>query len=60
MRVPATATVGDALGAIRSLEEAPDPLLAVYAMEPDDPGVLRGLVRLRNLILLPIPNLVQP
>lgn len=51
VRVSATDTVGAALAAIRSLEEVPDPLLAVYVMEPDDPGSLRGLVRLRNLIL---------
>ncbi len=30
VRVPAGATVGNALAAIRALEEAPDPLLAVY------------------------------
>jgi CBS domain-containing protein len=51
VRVPSTATVGDALAAIRALEEVPDPLLAVYVVEPEDPGALRGLVRLRNLIL---------
>jgi magnesium transporter len=51
VRIPADATVGDALAYIRSLEEVPDPLLAVYAMEPADPGTLRGLVRLRALIL---------
>jgi len=49
--IPASATVGDALAAIRSMEEVPDPLLAVYVMAPDDPGALQGLVRLRNLIL---------
>jgi CBS domain-containing protein len=48
--VPAGATVGDALSAIRSLEEVPDPLLAVYVVGPDS-GSLLGLVRLRNLIL---------
>ncbi|HEX6865430.1 MAG TPA: CBS domain-containing protein [Thermoanaerobaculia bacterium] len=46
--VPATATVGDALAAVRALEEVPDPLLAVYVTGPDS---LLGLVRLRNLIL---------
>ncbi len=57
VRVPAGATVGDALAIIRSLEDPPDPLLAVYAVEhdpddpPDAPPRLRGIVRLRNLIL---------
>jgi Mg/Co/Ni transporter MgtE len=51
VRVPAGATVGEALGVIRSLEEVPDPLLAVYVVETDDPRTLRGLVRLRTLIL---------
>jgi CBS domain-containing protein len=51
VRVAATATVGEALASIRSLEDLPDPLLAVYVVEPDDPDALRGLVRLRNLIL---------
>jgi len=51
VRVAADATVGDALRMIRSLEEVPDPLLAVYVMASDDPDVLLGLVRLRMLIL---------
>jgi magnesium transporter len=51
VRVAADATVGDALRMIRSLEEVPDPLLAVYVVAPDDPDTLRGLVRLRTLIL---------
>jgi CBS domain-containing protein len=51
VRVPADATVGDALAAIRALDEVPDPLLAVYAVAPDDPDALRGIIRLRNLIL---------
>ncbi len=51
VRVAADATVGDALRTIRSLEEVPDPLLAVYVMAADDPDVLLGLVRLRMLIL---------
>ena len=49
--VPADATVGAALAILRSLEEVPDPLLAVYVVAPDDPEALRGLVRLRTLIL---------
>lgn len=49
--VSATATVGDALAALRSMEEVPDPLLAIYAVAPDDPDHLQGIVRLRNLIL---------
>jgi magnesium transporter len=51
VRVPADGTVGDALRMIRSLEEVPDPLLAVYVVAPDDEDSLRGLVRLRTLIL---------
>lgn len=49
VRVPEAATVGEALAAIRALEEVPDPLLAVYVIG-DDPGQLRGIVRLRQLI----------
>jgi magnesium transporter len=49
--VPSGSTVGDALAAVRSLEEVPDPLLAVYVIDPDAPESLLGLVRLRNLIL---------
>jgi len=51
VRVPDTAAVGDALATIRALEEVPDPLLAVYVVAADDLDVLRGLVRLRTLIL---------
>jgi magnesium transporter len=51
VRVAEDATVGDALRMIRSLEEVPDPLLAVYVVALDDPDALRGLVRLRTLIL---------
>lgn len=46
--IPASATVGDALAALRALEEVPDPLLAVYVTGEN---ALLGLVRLRNLIL---------
>jgi magnesium transporter len=51
VRVPESATVGDALATIQSLEEVPDPLLAVYIVSAADPDVLRGIVRLRSLIL---------
>ncbi|HEY4564957.1 MAG TPA: CBS domain-containing protein [Thermoanaerobaculia bacterium] len=51
VRVPADGNVGDALSAIRSMEEVPDPLLAVYVVAPDDPDILIGLVRLRTLLL---------
>jgi magnesium transporter len=51
VRVPADGNVGDALAVIRSVEEVPDPLLAVYVVAPDDPDILIGLVRLRTLIL---------
>jgi CBS domain-containing protein/dihydroneopterin aldolase len=46
--IPVSGTVGDALAAVRALEEVPDPLLAVYVTGPES---LLGLVRLRNLIL---------
>jgi Mg/Co/Ni transporter MgtE len=51
VRVLENTTVGEALASIRALEEVPDPLLAVYVVAADDPGILRGLVRLRTLIL---------
>jgi magnesium transporter len=51
VRVPEGATVGAALAAIRAEEEVPDPLLAVYVVAGDDPDALRGIVRLRSLIL---------
>ena len=51
VRVTEDATVGDALRMLRSLEEVPDPLLAVYVVAVNDPDDLRGLVRLRTLIL---------
>jgi magnesium transporter len=47
--VAAGSTVGDTLAAVRSLEEVPDPLLAVYVI--DGSGTMLGLVRLRMLIL---------
>ncbi|HNP84732.1 MAG: magnesium transporter [Chloroflexi bacterium SZAS-1] len=34
VRVPVGSTVGDALAIVRALEEAPDPLLAVYVIDP--------------------------
>lgn len=46
--IAAEATVGDALAAVRALEEVPDPLLAVYVIRED---ALLGLIRLRALIL---------
>jgi len=51
VRVLENTTVGEGLALIRSLEEVPDPLLAVYVVALEDPGTLRGLVRLRTLIL---------
>ena len=65
VRIDEGATVGDALALIRTLEEVPDPLLAIYVVanqlepevadngEPETQGSirLRGIVRLRNLIL---------
>jgi CBS domain-containing protein/sporulation protein YlmC with PRC-barrel domain len=49
--VAADATVGAALAAIRGREEVPDPLLAVYVVAAEEPDRLRGIVRLRSLIL---------
>lgn len=49
--ISAVATVGDSLAALRSMEEVPDPLLALYVVAPDDPDHLQGIVRLRSLIL---------
>lgn len=51
VRIPDGSTVGDALAILRSLEEVPDPLLAVYVTSLEGPEVMRGLVRLRTLIL---------
>lgn len=51
VRVAENTTVGDALATVRGLEEVPDPLLAVYVVAVDDPDRLRGIVRLRTLIL---------
>jgi len=51
VRVSEAATVGEALARIRSLDNVPDPLLAVYVVAADDLRILRGIVRLRNLIL---------
>lgn len=51
VRVPADWTVGQTLAEIREREDLPDPLLAVYVVDPGDRDVLHGLVRLRNLIL---------
>lgn len=59
VRVPWGATVGDALATLRALEEAPDPLLAVYVVGADDPDTLHGIVRLRNLILAAPTTLLQ-
>lgn len=51
VRVPADWTVGETLAEIREREDLPDPLLAVYVVDPQDRDLLLGLVRLRNLIL---------
>jgi magnesium transporter len=59
VRVPKGATVGDALALIRSLEAVPDPLLAVYVVDTDEPDRLLGIVRLRNLILAEPPTPVR-
>ena len=51
VRVPVDWTVGETLDEIRNREDLPDPLLAVYVVDPGDRDLLLGLVRLRNLIL---------
>lgn len=57
VRIGEGANVGDALRAVRALEEVPDPLLAVYvvagqpAPPEGEPAHLRGIVRLRSLII---------
>ncbi len=51
VRVPVDATVGQALSIVRTMEEVPDPLLAVYAVAAENPDTLLGIVRLRSLIL---------
>ncbi len=47
------ATVADALDRLRSLDEPPDPLLAIYLTEPlaRDTERLLGVVRLRQLLI---------
>jgi len=64
VRIRAGATVGDALKLIRSLEEVPDPLLAVYVVEdhpedsksperlPASADVLEELTYLRGIVRL--------
>lgn len=51
VRVPMGSTIHEALQAIRTLENPPDPLLAVYVVSEQDPEELRGIVRLRALML---------
>jgi CBS domain-containing protein/sporulation protein YlmC with PRC-barrel domain len=65
VRIGEGANVGDALALIRGLDEVPDPLLALYVVselsdseaaatpeaDADPPIALRGIVRLRSLIL---------
>ncbi|MEI6778484.1 MAG: CBS domain-containing protein [Chloroflexales bacterium] len=51
VRVAEGSTVGAALALLRSLDDVPNPLLAVYVVEQDQPETLRGIVRLRSLIL---------
>jgi CBS domain-containing protein/sporulation protein YlmC with PRC-barrel domain len=51
VRIAEDTTVGAALIGLRSLDEVPDPLLAIYVVAKDQPDALRGIVRLRNMIL---------
>ncbi len=63
VRITESATVGAALAQLRALEEVPNPLLAIYIVADDQPATLRGIVRLRNLILadpaMPLPALMD-
>ncbi|MEI7646044.1 MAG: CBS domain-containing protein [Chloroflexales bacterium] len=49
VQMSAETTVGEAMAAIRAMEEVPDPLLAVYVVR-GDPQRLCGIVRLRQMI----------
>lgn len=51
--MPPSATVGEALNAIRTHEDLPHHLYYLYVVDPDDPGTLRGVASLRELILNP-------
>lgn len=51
VRVAEGSTVGAALALLRSLDDVPNPLLAIYVMAQDHPETLQGIVRLRSLIL---------
>lgn len=51
VRVPLGATVDGAQRLIQELAYPPDPLLAVYIVADDDADELRGVVRLRSLLL---------
>ncbi len=51
VRVAEGSTVGAALALLRSLDEVPNPLLAIYVVAQDQPETLQGIVRLRSLIL---------
>lgn len=49
VRVPMDMTIGEVLVLLRTLEEIPDPLLAIYVVGEDE-RQLRGIVRLRQLV----------
>jgi CBS domain-containing protein len=51
VRIAEGATVGEALARLRALDDVPDPLLALYVVAQEQPATLRGIVRLRNMIL---------
>jgi CBS domain-containing protein len=54
--LPEGLSIGEAVQLLRSLDDLPDPLLAIYVVahephdQPDTPPRLRGLLRLRQLI----------
>ncbi len=50
VRVHEDATVSETIALLHTLEEVPDPLLAVY-VTATNPDLLRGIVRLRQLLL---------
>ncbi|HEU4327562.1 MAG TPA: CBS domain-containing protein [Roseiflexaceae bacterium] len=56
-------TVGEVLLRLRALDEAPDPLLAIYVVADDNPAALRGIVRLRSLLTadtsMPLAELME-
>ncbi|GAB4204235.1 MAG: magnesium transporter [Roseiflexaceae bacterium] len=63
VRAAAGDTVSEVLLRLRGVDEAPDPLLAIYVVADDQPDTLRGIVRLRSLLTadtsLPLSELME-